>query len=68
VTLRFRFTAAQKAELREPWKNGQSAAAFRGRWKGRIRPGLSGSWYFMEGYHRSEHPRLDLSDQTQQGV
>ena len=30
VTSRIWFTAAQKAELWERWKNGQSAAAIRG--------------------------------------
>jgi hypothetical protein len=64
VTSRIWFTAAQKAEVWERWKNGQSAAPSRERWKGRTRPALSGSWYCMEGltgaYPRyGLHPELD---------
>ena len=46
------FTVAQKAELWERWKNGQSAAAISRRWRGGTRPALNGSWYSMEGSRR----------------
>jgi hypothetical protein len=46
------FTAAQKAELWERWKNGQSAAAISRALRGGTRPALSGSWYSMEGSPR----------------
>ena len=50
VTSRIWFTAAQKAELWERWKNGQSAAAIFVvlSCQGRTRPALSVSRYCME--------------------
>ena len=49
VTSRILFTAKQKDELWERWKNGQSVLAISGRWKGGTRPASSGSWLSMEG-------------------
>ena len=52
VTSRIWFTAAQKAELWERWKNGQSAAAISRALERKNKPALSGSWYCMEGSGR----------------
>jgi hypothetical protein len=49
MTSRIWFTAAQKAELWERWKNGQSAAAISWALERKNKTGLSGSWYSMEG-------------------
>ena len=45
VTSRSWFTAAQKAERGSDGKMGKVLRPSRGRWKGRTRPALSGSWY-----------------------
>ena len=52
VTSRIWFTAAQKAELWSDGRTGKVLRPSRGRWKGRTRPALSGSWYCMEGSDR----------------
>jgi hypothetical protein len=49
VTSRIWFTAKQKTELWERWKNGQSVLATPGRWSGGTRPASSGLWLSMEG-------------------
>ena len=49
VTSRILFTAKQKDELWERWRNGQSVWPSPGRWKGGTRPASSGSWLSMEG-------------------
>ena len=49
VTSRILFTAKQKDELWERWKNGQVCEPFPGGWKGGTRPASSGSWLSMEG-------------------
>ena len=48
VTSRIWFTAAQKAELWSDGRTGKVLRPSRGRWKGRTRPALSGSWYCIE--------------------
>ena len=60
VTSRILFTAKQKDELWERWKNGQSVLARlqRRRWKGGTRPASgSGSWLSMEGSLRRRRRR-----------
>ena len=49
VTSRIWFTAAQKGELWERWKNGQSAAAISRALERRNKTGVERSWYSMEG-------------------
>jgi hypothetical protein len=51
VTSRIWFTAAQKAELWERWKNGQSAAAISRALERKNKTGVE-RWYSMEGSGR----------------
>ncbi len=51
VTLRILFTAAQKADLWERWKNGQSAAAISRALERRNKTGVE-SWFSMAGSFR----------------
>ena len=49
VTSRIWFTAVQKAELWERWKNGQSAAAISRALERKNKTGVGRIWYTMEG-------------------
>ena len=49
VTSRIWFTARRRPSCGSDGRTGRVLRPSRGRWKGRTRPALSGSWYSMEG-------------------